>query len=54
MTAATSNLVVTGLQEVRAYVNDIAIYSASWEYHVEGLEALLEELARINLTLNLS
>lgn len=45
--------VVSGLPGVTAYVDDILVYSNTWEEHVERLKALFTRLLEASLTLNL-
>ena len=46
--------IITGLEGVRAYIDDLIVFSTSWEEHVERLRALMEKLACARLTVNLA
>ena len=48
-----TNKVVAGLQNTRVYVDDLIVYSDTWEEHVLALRALFERLAKYKLTVNL-
>lgn len=47
------NLVVTGLEGYAVYLDDVIIYSDSWEEHVRRIKALFEKLVWARLTINL-
>ncbi|XP_041639560.1 uncharacterized protein LOC121507343 [Cheilinus undulatus] len=47
------NAVLRGLPDCEAYLDDIVVYSSSWEDHVEQLGAALARLRDANLTLNM-
>ncbi|XP_076059845.1 uncharacterized protein LOC143036400 [Oratosquilla oratoria] len=47
------NWIVEGLPGVRAYSDDIVVFSDSWEDHLHSLRELLGRLAQARLTVNL-
>ena len=47
------DIVTQGLQHVRAYIDDIIVYSDSEEEHVQHLSALFERLQAYGVTMNL-
>ena len=47
------NLVVSGLEGCAAYIDDVVIYSHTWEQHVRQLRSLFIRLKEANLTVNL-
>ena len=47
------NLVVSGLEGCAAYIDDVVIYSHSWEQHVRQLRSLFIRLKEANLTVKL-
>lgn len=48
------NLVVSGLEGCAVYLDDVVIYSNSWEEHVCRVQALFERLVWARLTVNLA
>ena len=48
------NHVTAGLSGCEAYIDDILLYSNSWEEHLRGIEAFFERLTQANLTVNLT
>ncbi len=48
------NKVVAGLKGCAVYLDDVVIYSESWEEHIHCIRALFERLAWANLTVNLA
>lgn len=47
-------IVVSGVKNCEAYLDDIVIYSSSWEEHVSSLREVFSRLAGASLTLNLA
>ena len=47
------NKVITGLGGCEAYIDDVIVYSDSWETYLEILEELFDRLSEANLTVNL-
>lgn len=47
------NTVLSGLSGCEAYLDDIVVYSSSWDNHIQQLQAVFERLHDANLTLNL-
>ena len=47
------NGLISGLPNCAAYIDDIVIYSDTWEEHFDLLSKLFQRLARANLTVNL-
>ena len=45
---------VSGLEGVTAYVDDLLVVADSWEDHLQRLRALFSKLAEANLTINLA
>ena len=45
---------VSGLEGVTAYIDDLLVYSNTWEEHVERLRALFSRLLESSLTINLA
>jgi len=48
------NIVLSGLSGCAAYLDDIVVYSESWQKHMEQLAEVFERLRRANLTINLA
>lgn len=48
-----TNKVVAGLRNTRVYVDDIIVYTDTWNEHVVALRALFERLAEYRTTVNL-
>lgn len=46
------NTVLSGLSGCEAYLDDIVVYSSSWDDHIQQLQAVFERLSDANLTLN--
>lgn len=44
------NMVVNGLEGCAVYLDDVVIYSNTWEDHLSRIHALYERLADGNLT----
>lgn len=44
---------LAGIEGVDAYIDDIVVYSDTWEDHVDTLKKVLEKLDAANLTVNL-
>ena len=47
------NGIISGLEGCEAYVDDLVVYSDSWDVHVERIKALFERLTAAKLTVNL-
>ena len=47
------NELIAGLEGCEAYIDDVVIYSNSWEDHVERIRSLFQRLSAANLTVNL-
>ncbi|XP_063586255.1 uncharacterized protein LOC134763618 [Penaeus indicus] len=47
------NFLTAGLEGVRCYLDDLVVWSSSWEDHLIRLRALFSTLAEANLTVNL-
>ena len=48
------NHVISGLEGCAVYLDDVVIYSDTWECHLLRLSALFERFAKANLTVNLA
>ena len=48
------NRVVGDLAGCAVYLDDVVVYSDSWERHVQRIQALFERLASARLTVNLA
>lgn len=48
------NKVLAGLPNCEAYLDDLVVYSSSWEEHLTQLAAVFRRLSRANLTVNLA
>ena len=48
------NRVLSGLPNCEAYLDDLVVYSSSWEEHLTQLAAVLGRLSHANLTVNLA
>ena len=48
-----ANELVRGLAGVKVYVDDLIVFSDTWESHIERLRALFSRLSEANLTINL-
>ncbi len=47
-------MVLSGIQNCEVYLDDIVIYSMTWEDHIRTLEAVFKCLNEASLTLNLA
>ena len=48
------NTVVSGLLGCAVYLDNVAVYSDSWQEHVQHIQALFDRLTWANLTVNLA
>ena len=48
------NMVVSGLEGCAVYLDDVVIYSDTWEDHVCRIKRLFDRLRDANLTVNLA
>ena len=48
------NRVIAGLDNTEVYIDDIVMYSNTWNQHIEHTKALFDRLSRAKLTINLS
>ena len=48
------NTVLCGVTGCEAYLDDVVVYSSTWEEHIEKLHAVFDRLQAANLTLNLA
>jgi hypothetical protein len=47
------NLLISDIDGIDAYINDVIIYSDSWEQHLMTIRKFYERLTEANLTVNL-
>ena len=47
------NLLIAGLEGVDAYIDDVILYSDSWEHHLRTIKDFFDRLTEYNLTVNL-
>ncbi len=47
-------IVLAGLENCEAYLDDIVVYSCDWEQHLISLYSVFERLSDASLTLNLA
>ena len=47
------NSVISGMENVQAYLDDLVVYTSTWEEHLSALRELFHRLRAANLTLNL-
>ena len=47
------NTVISGLEGCSAYIDDVVIYSDTWEQHLEHVRSLMLRLVEAKLTVNL-
>ncbi len=47
-------MVLSGIQNCEVYLDDVVIYSMTWEDHIRTLEAVLKNFNEASLTLNLA
>ena len=47
------NKVLAGLTNCKAYIDDVIVYSDTWEEHMKHLRALFERFVQANLVVNL-
>ena len=47
------NRVISGLDGCAAYIDDVVVYSHSWEQHVDQLYHFFSQFREANLTVNL-
>ena len=48
------NKVISGLNDVGAYIDDVIIYSDTWEEHLRLIRSFLDRLSEFQLTVNLN
>lgn len=48
------NQIVTGLMNTKVYVDDVIIYTETWEEHIQAIRALFDRLLEHRLTVNLA
>ncbi len=48
------HIVLRGLDNVEAYIDDVVVFSDSWSDHLQHIRAVFERLKEANLTVNLS
>lgn len=48
------NMVVNGLKGCAVYLDDVVVYSSTWEDHLDCIRTLFEQLVWGNLTINLA
>ena len=48
------NKVIRGLKHVKVYLDDLVVFTNSWEEHIQVLNELFSRLRRANLTVNLA
>ncbi|KAL0175369.1 hypothetical protein M9458_031337, partial [Cirrhinus mrigala] len=48
------NRVLSGVSDCEVYLDDVVVYSSSWEDHLAKLDVVLGRLAEASLTLNLT
>ena len=48
------NQIVAGFDGCEAYIDDVIVYSNSWQEHIAQLQMLLSRFSEANLTVNLS
>ena len=48
------NLVLKGVADCEAYLDDIVIYSSTWSRHIAQVKEVFGRLAAANLTVNLA
>ena len=46
------NMIITGLDNCKAYIDDAIIYSEEWDQQIETIRELFETLSKANLTIN--
>ena len=47
-------MVLSGIPNCTAYLNDLVVYSNTWSEHIQILTLVFERLAKASLTLNLA
>lgn len=48
------NMVVSGLEGCAVYLDDVVMYSNTWEEHLAHIESLFDRLSEARLTMNLA
>jgi hypothetical protein len=48
------NQITAGLEDTKVYIDDIVVYSNSWQQHIARTKALFDRLSEAKLTINLS
>ena len=48
------NKVISGLDDVGAYIGDVIIYSDTWEEHLSLIRSFFDRLSEFHLTVNLN
>ena len=47
------NMIITGLDHCKAYIDDAIIYSAEWDEQIKTIREVFERLSKAKLTINL-
>ena len=48
------NSIISSIKGCEAYIDDIIIYSGTWDEHIETIQKLFDHLTEANLTINLA
>ena len=48
------NMIITGLDICKAYIDDAIIYSEEWDQQVKTIKEFFERLSKAKLTINLA
>lgn len=48
------NTIISDIEECEAYIDDVIIYSKSWEEHLQIIRKIFEKLRKANLTISLA
>ena len=48
------NMIITGLDSCKAYIDDAIIYSEQWDQHIKTIREYCERLSKAKLTINLA
>ena len=48
------NMIITGLNNCKGYIDDAIIYSEEWDQQIETIRDFFERLSKAKLTINLA
>ena len=48
------NMIINGLENCDAYINDVIIYNDTWEEHLKTIQKIFDRLSDAQMTINLN